>query len=56
MTIIHLILKFLLAWIIRGSLVCITKSPQVTIGWKNYLKSIFPVGEKEGGDSVHEDD
>ena len=45
MTIIHLIIKFLLAWTIRGTLYCARKSPQVTFGWKNYLKSICPVGE-----------
>ncbi|XP_019850680.1 PREDICTED: solute carrier family 35 member C2-like [Amphimedon queenslandica] len=43
MTIIHLIIKFLLAWTIRGTLYCARKSPQATFGWKNYLKSICPV-------------
>ena len=44
-TMIHLIVKFLLAWIIRKIWSCISRKPPLVLEWKDYLKNIVPVGE-----------
>ena len=44
MTYMHLIVKFLLACLIRNILECRQKKHRVNLGWKVYLMSMAPVG------------
>ncbi|XP_064398591.1 solute carrier family 35 member C2-like [Halichondria panicea] len=42
-TMIHLIVKFLLAWLVRKIWSCIRGSPPLVLSWGDYLKNIVPV-------------
>jgi len=44
-TMIHLIIKFLLAWVARKITGCATSKTPVMLPWKEYLKHIAPIGE-----------
>ena len=41
---IHLVVKFILAWLVRKATSCCTKQPPLVLGWRDYLKNIVPVG------------
>ena len=43
-TMIHLIVKFIIAWIVRKLVSLVTGKPPLVLGWKEYLKNILPVG------------
>ncbi|XP_070575080.1 solute carrier family 35 member C2-like [Ptychodera flava] len=43
-TIYHLVLKFILAFIVRQITWCITKKKPVTLGWSLYLRRVAPTG------------
>ena len=43
-TMIHLIVKFLLAWLVRKVWSCVCRTPPLVLNWWDYLKSIAPVG------------
>lgn len=43
-TMIHLIVKFLIAWILRKLISLVVGKPPLVLGWKEYLKNITPVG------------
>ncbi|XP_077982646.1 solute carrier family 35 member C2-like isoform X1 [Glandiceps talaboti] len=43
-TIYHLVLKFILAYIVRLITWCITKKKPLTLGWSIYLKRVAPTG------------
>jgi solute carrier family 35 protein C2 len=42
-TMIHLIVKFIIAWIVRKLVSLVTGKPPLVLGWKEYLKNILPV-------------
>ncbi len=46
-TMIHLIIKFLLAWLVRKVSGWATTKAPVELEWKAYLKHIAPIGEPE---------
>lgn len=41
---IHLIVKFLIAWVVRKITSMVTGKAPVVLGWGEYLKNIAPVG------------
>ena len=43
-TMVHLIVKFLLACLVRNIVSHFTGKPSVVLPWKDYLKSITPIG------------
>ena len=43
-TMIHLIIKFLIAWIVRKLISLVTGNPPLVLGWKEYVKNVSPVG------------
>ena len=43
-TIIHLIVKFLLAWLVRRVVAAVTKEAPNVLTWPQYLKNICAVG------------
>lgn len=45
---VHLIIKFLLAWMVRKVWSCISKSPRVVLDWKTYGKRVTVTGEVYG--------
>ena len=44
-TIIHLIIKFLVAWLVRRVVAVVNKEAPNVLTWMQYLKNIAPVGE-----------
>lgn len=46
-TILHLLIKFLIAWLLRRLVGCAKKSPVCLLGWKDYFRSICPVGKQQ---------
>lgn len=42
-TMVHLIIKFLLAWVVRKITGCCCKEPPLTLSWSDYLRHIVPV-------------
>ena len=43
-TMVHLIVKFMLASAVRKVMSCVTGNPPVVLEWRDYLKSIAPIG------------
>ena len=44
-TMIHLIVKFLIAWIVRKLISLVTGKTPLVLGWREYIRNISPVGE-----------
>ena len=43
-TMIHLVVKFLIAWVVRKLIALVTGEPPLVLGWREYMKNITPVG------------
>jgi len=42
-TMIHLIIKFIISWVVRKATSCVSKHPPLVLGWKDYMKHMVPV-------------
>lgn len=42
-TIIHLVIKFFIAWVVRKGFSLYTKETPLVLGWRDYLKNIAPI-------------